>query len=79
MAQRKDGAPAGGERMLTVSEVAEVLRVSPETIRRYLRRGWLKGTLLGGRGSAYRIDEAELRRFQASGAAGAGKGEGLAA
>ena len=75
MARRKDGAPGGGEPMLTVPEVAEVLRVSPETVRRYLRSGWLKGTLLGGRGSSYRISEAELRRFQASGAPGAGKGE----
>jgi excisionase family DNA binding protein len=46
--------------------VAERLRVSPETVRRYLRRGWLRGVVLGGRSTGYRIEEEELARFLAA-------------
>jgi excisionase family DNA binding protein len=49
-----------------VPEVAERLRVSPETVRRYLRRGWLRGVVLGGRSTGYRIEEEELARFLAA-------------
>jgi excisionase family DNA binding protein len=46
--------------------VAARLRVSPETVRRYLRRGWLTGVVLGGRSTGYRIEEEELERFLAA-------------
>jgi excisionase family DNA binding protein len=69
MARRK-GTPVGDEdRLLSVPEVAERLGVSAETVRRYLRSGRLRGVLLGGRGSAYRIAPAELRRFLTGGQA----------
>lgn len=38
-----------GERLLTIREAAEVLRLHPRTVREYLRRGELEGRLLGGR------------------------------
>ena len=56
------------ERLLTVDEVATRLNLHPETIRRYLQRGLLKGVKFGNRGG-WRIKEADLddfmRRLQA--------------
>jgi excisionase family DNA binding protein len=74
MADRRGGdhGSRGGQQrqpptpLLTVPEVAERLRVSQETVRRYLRRGWLKGLVLGGRSTGYRIEEEELERFLAA-------------
>lgn len=50
------------ERLLTVAQVAEQLQVNPETVRRWLRSGKLRGISLGDR-AGYRIPERELRRF----------------
>jgi excisionase family DNA binding protein len=74
MAERRRGSQSGrgAQRsqppmpLLTVPEVADRLRVSQETVRRYLRRGWLKGLVLGGRSTGYRIEEEELERFLAA-------------
>lgn len=52
-----------GARFLTVSEVAAELRVSEETVRRWLRTKRLRGVQLGGGHSGYRIERAELERF----------------
>ena len=38
-----------GERLLTLREAAEVLRLHPRTVREYLRRGEIEGRLIGGR------------------------------
>jgi excisionase family DNA binding protein len=62
MAGRKTGPPEE-EPLMTVKEVAGRLRVSEETVRRYLRSGRLKGMALGGRSAGYRIEASELRRF----------------
>jgi excisionase family DNA binding protein len=51
------------QRLLTVREVAERLRASPETVRRWLRRGKLRGFRPGGTKLGYRVPEAELQRF----------------
>ena len=56
-----------GERLYTVREVAERLRVNPETVRVWLRSGKLRGVLIGGRKSGYRIPGAEVRRLLAHG------------
>jgi excisionase family DNA binding protein len=48
---------------LTVAEVAARLRVNPETVRRWLRHGRLRGFLMGGDRAGYRIAESELQRF----------------
>jgi len=54
------------ERMewLTVGEVAERLKVSEETVRRWLRAGRLNGTLLS-RKAGYRVRADEVERFLA--------------
>ncbi len=64
------------ERMewLTVGEVAERLKVSEETVRRWLRAGRLNGTLLS-RKAGYRVRADEVERFLA-GDAGAMTEEG---
>jgi excisionase family DNA binding protein len=51
------------DRLLTVPEVAERTRVNQDTVRRWLRTGKLKGKMLGGQRSGYRVLESELRRF----------------
>jgi excisionase family DNA binding protein len=51
------------DRLLTVPEVAELLRAQPETVRRWLRSGALVGFQPGGKRLGYRVRESELRRF----------------
>lgn len=50
------------ERFLTVAEAAEQLKINPETVRVWLREGKLKGNLIGGKRSGYRIPESEVQR-----------------
>ena len=50
-------------RLLTVREVAERLRSSPETVRRWLRQGKLRGFRPGGTKLGYRVSEEELQDF----------------
>lgn len=54
------------EEPLTVREVAAMLRVGVETVRRWLRTGKLQGRALSGR-AGWRIAPAEVRRFMAEG------------
>ncbi len=54
------------QRLLTVREVAERIRSSPETVRRWLRQGKLRGIRPGGTKLGYRVPESELQRFLAS-------------
>lgn len=51
------------ERLLTVREVADRLRSSPETVRRWLRQGKIRGFRPGGTKLGYRVPESELQRF----------------
>jgi len=51
------------ERLLTVREVAQRIRSSPETVRRWLRQGRLRGFRPGGTKLGYRVPESELERF----------------
>lgn len=44
----------------TVAEVAELKNVNPETVRRWLREGKIKGQRLGGTKSGWRIHRSEL-------------------
>lgn len=48
------------EHYITVREAADRLRVHPQTVRLWLRRGKLKGNLIGGTKSGYRIRESEV-------------------
>ena len=47
---------------LTVSEIAERLKVQPLTVRRWLNSGALTGIQLGDR-AGWRITEEDLREF----------------
>ncbi len=51
------------ERLLTVPEVADRLRLSIFTVRELLKDGRLKGFRLGGTKSGWRVSEADLQRF----------------
>ena len=48
------------DELLTVDEVARRLRVHPETVRRYLRAGQLRGVRFGGRRTGWRIRASEV-------------------
>jgi excisionase family DNA binding protein len=58
------------DRLLTVTEVATMVRATPDTVRRWLRQGRLKGILPGGDRMGYRIRESEVRRFLSSASTG---------
>ena len=51
------------EQLLTVHDVAARLKITPETVRRWLRTGKLHGTLPGGDKMGYRIAEDEVARL----------------
>lgn len=53
------------EKLLTAGEVAERLRVSEQTVRRWLRAGRMRGSMIGGTRAGYRIPESEVDRFLA--------------
>ena len=56
------------DKLLTVPEVAARLRASPDTVRRWLRTGKLRGLSYGGDRLGYRVSESELQRFLAASA-----------
>ena len=47
---------------LTTAEVAELLKVNPETVKRWLRGGEMRGSLLSDR-AGWRIAPGEVERF----------------
>ncbi len=49
------------KRFLTTDEVAKLLQVDPESVRRYVRRGDLKAVKLGGK--FIRIEKVDLNKF----------------
>jgi excisionase family DNA binding protein len=51
------------DRFLTVPEAADLLRVHQQTVRVWLREGKLRGRLIGGRKSGYRIPASEIERL----------------
>ena len=53
-------APPIGERLLTLREAAEVLRLSTCTVREYVQRGEVEGRIIGGR---WRFRRADLDAF----------------
>lgn len=53
------------ERLLTVPEIAEAMRVNPETVRRWLRTGELRG-IQTGRKAGWRVRERDYQAFLAS-------------
>ena len=58
------------EELLTVAEVAARLKVPPSTVRRWIREGKLRATMMGGTKTGYRVPSGEVRRLVASGLTG---------
>lgn len=52
---------------MKVEEVAERLRVNPETVRNWLRTGRIKGTRIGGKRAGWRIPVEEVERVERGG------------
>lgn len=52
--------PPIGERLLTLQEAAEILRLHPRTVRLYVRSGELEGRVIGGR---WRFRRCDLDKF----------------
>ena len=67
MTERKkletEAAPAIGDRLLTLRESAEVLRLSTRTVREYVKRGEISGKIIGKR---WRFRRADLDAFFAN-------------
>nr|WP_157255102.1 helix-turn-helix domain-containing protein [Nonomuraea typhae] len=59
-----DDLVASGDNLLTAEEVAEVYRVNPATIRRWVREGRLKAVPTPG-GRLHRFREREIRALLA--------------
>jgi excisionase family DNA binding protein len=57
---RNANPPTIGERFLTLSEAAEVLRLSTRTVREYVKNGEIKGKIIGKR---WRFRRADLDAF----------------
>jgi excisionase family DNA binding protein len=55
--------PLIGDHLLTLKEAAEVLRLSPRTVREYVHRGEIEGRIIGGR---WRFRRADLDAFFAN-------------
>jgi len=58
--KQKEAAPPIGDRLLTLREAAEVLRLSTRTVREYVQRGEIEGRIIGGR---WRFRRADLDAF----------------
>lgn len=56
MRKEKVALKSIGERLLTLREAAEVLRLNPRTVREYISRGELEGRIIGGRWRFRRVD-----------------------
>jgi len=58
---RKD-VDAMNDQALTPDEAARILKVSPQTVRRWLRDGSIKGTKVGG-GKLWRISQTTIESY----------------
>ena len=54
---------AMAEELLTVEDVAERLKLTPYTIREWLKAGRMRGIRLGSRRAGWRIPLSEVDRF----------------
>ena len=59
----REAPPIGEHNLLTLREVAEVLRLSTRTVREYVHRGEIEGRIIGGR---WRFRRADLDAFFAN-------------
>jgi excisionase family DNA binding protein len=61
--KRKETVAPIADRLLTLREAADVLRLSTRTLREYLQRGEIEGRIIGGR---WRFRRADLNAFFAN-------------
>lgn len=54
------------DRFLTVTDVARQLSINPETVRRWLRAGRLRGFTMGSDKAGWRVRESDLMDFVVS-------------
>jgi excisionase family DNA binding protein len=52
-----------GEKLLTVRQAAEMLQLSPLTIRAWIRRGKIRAVYLGSDAAGYRVPASEIERI----------------
>jgi excisionase family DNA binding protein len=52
-----------GEKLLTVRQAAEMLQLSPLTIRAWIRKGKLRAVYLGSDAAGYRVPASEIERI----------------
>ena len=62
------------DELLTVPEVATLLKLNEQTVRRWLRTGRLRGVSLGSRQAGWRVRRSDVDEFL-----GIDRGEGAAA
>lgn len=53
-----------GDRVYTLQEIADIMKLNKQTIQNYVKNGTLKATKFG---RVYRVTEEELRRFMNTG------------
>ena len=58
--KQKNAVAPIGDRLLTLREAAEVLRLNPRTVREYVNRGEIEGRIIGGR---WRFRRGDLDAF----------------
>jgi excisionase family DNA binding protein len=57
---KTEAAATIGKQLLTLKEAAEVLRLSTRTVREYVKRGEIKGKIIGNR---WRFRRADIDAF----------------
>lgn len=60
MKRKKERPRPIGEKLLTLKDAAEILRLNPRTVREYIGRGDIEGRIIGGR---WRFRRADLDAF----------------
>lgn len=53
-----------GDRVYTLQEIADIMKLNKQTIQNYVKKGTLKATKFG---RVYRVTEEELKRFMNTG------------
>jgi excisionase family DNA binding protein len=56
MKRKIEEPPPNGETLLTIREAAEILRLSTRTVREYIKRGEIRGKIIGNRWRFRRVD-----------------------
>lgn len=55
------------DELLTVAEVAEILKLHEQTARKWVREGKIPGIYMGSRQAGYRVKRSTINRIMAEG------------